>query len=392
MADQSSSDHAAQSTNGAIEGQQQRHTGAADDEQFLIDTEQTLADSEQTLSDTDQTSADSDQTSCERDQLAADKDQAASDRDLKAGVDPRAHEVSQDIRERAARLREQSTLRREQTSRMRLDAASRRDEAAHGRDLGALARDHAADVRDLAMTQADASDRKVAGAALTGTNAVTQITHHRRLAAKQRTRAAKQRALAADDRQEAAEDRGEGAREREQALADREILARQLRLAEIDILTGTSTRSSGLTNLRLELDRCRRTSGRLVIAYVDVIGLKALNDSEGHVAGDQLLQHIVALIKKHLRSYDLIIRMGGDEFVCAVSNITLDDTRARFSEIDDALAATPGPGGIRSGFAELLPDETAEDLIARADAELVAHRRDHHDGRSGTGSPGSAVA
>jgi diguanylate cyclase (GGDEF)-like protein len=50
-----------------------------------------------------------------------------------------------------------------------------------------------------------------------------------------------------------------------------------------------------------------------VVAYVDVIGLKTLNDSAGHSAGDKLLQHVVALIKKHLRSYDLIIRMGGDE-------------------------------------------------------------------------------
>ncbi len=169
------------------------------------------------------------------------------------------------------------------------------------------------------------------------------------------------------------------------------MLARQLRLAEIDILTGTSTRSSGLTNLRHELDRCRRTAGRLVIAYVDVIGLKTLNDSEGHDAGDQLLQRIVALIKKHLRSYDLIIRMGGDEFVCVVSNITLDDTRARFGEIDDALAETPGPGAIRSGFAELLPDETAEDLIARADGELVARRRDRRDGRPQLGAPDTAT-
>ena len=71
MADQSSSDHPADSTNGAIKGQRQRRTAAADDEHFLIDTEQTLADSEQTLSDTDQTSADTDQTSSERDQLAA---------------------------------------------------------------------------------------------------------------------------------------------------------------------------------------------------------------------------------------------------------------------------------------------------------------------------------
>jgi diguanylate cyclase (GGDEF)-like protein len=120
-----------------------------------------------------------------------------------------------------------------------------------------------------------------------------------------------------------------------------------------------------------------------VVAYVDVIGLKTLNDSEGHGAGDKLLQRVVALIKKQLRSYDLIIRMGGDEFLCVVSTITLSDARSRFSAIDEALAVASGPGAIRSGFAELRPDETAEDLIARADGELVDRRRANGDGRPG---------
>jgi diguanylate cyclase (GGDEF)-like protein len=118
-----------------------------------------------------------------------------------------------------------------------------------------------------------------------------------------------------------------------------------------------------------------------VVAYVDVIGLKTLNDSEGHSAGDRLLQRIVALIKQQLRSYDLIIRMGGDEFLCVVSTITLSAARSRFTAIDKALSVASGPGGIRSGFAELLPDETAEDLIARADGELVERRRANADGR-----------
>jgi diguanylate cyclase (GGDEF)-like protein len=124
-----------------------------------------------------------------------------------------------------------------------------------------------------------------------------------------------------------------------------------------------------------------------VVAYVDVIGLKTLNDSEGHHAGDRLLQRVVALIKKQLRSYDLIIRMGGDEFLCVVSTISLSDARARFSAIDKALAVASGPGAIRSGFAELQPDESAEDLIARADGELVERRRANGDGRPPSTTP-----
>jgi diguanylate cyclase (GGDEF)-like protein len=341
------------------------------DNTYDSDCDQTLAESEQTLSDTDQTCADTDQTSSERDQLAADEDQAASDRDLKAGVNPHAHEISHEIRERAARQRERSSLQREQTAQARLDAATKRDEIADTRDLGALARDHAADVRDLAMAQLDAHDEDLAAEA----NVAVRAVHQRKLAAQQRTRTAQQRVLAAQDRQRAAEDRAEGASERQRALADRETLARQLQMAEIDFLTGTSTRAAGLPHLERELDRCRRTEDRLVVAYIDVIGLKMLNDSKGHVAGDRLLQQVVALIKKKLRSYDLIIRMGGDEFLCVVSTITLSDARSRFSSIGEALAGSGGPGAIRSGFAEFQPDETAEDLIARADGELVDGRR-----------------
>jgi diguanylate cyclase (GGDEF)-like protein len=373
VADQTSGDRPA---NGAREGCRQ-HNPPASASAFDSDADQTLADSEQTLSDTDQTSSDSDQTSSERDQLAADEDQAASDRDLKAGVDPHAHEISHDIRERAARQRELSAQQREQTAQSRLDAATKRDEIAHTRDVGAVARDHAADVRDLAMAQLDADDQDLAAHA----SVTVRAAHQRKLAAQQRTRAAQQRELAAQDRQSAAEDRDRGASERQRALADREMLARQLQVAEIDFLTGTSTRASGLPHLQRELDRCRRTDGRLVVAYVDVIGLKTLNDSRGHAAGDKLLQQVVALIKKQLRSYDLIIRMGGDEFLCVVSTITLSDARSRFSAIDEALAAASGPGAIRSGFAELQPDETAEGLIARADGELVDRRRANGDGR-----------
>jgi diguanylate cyclase (GGDEF)-like protein len=380
VADQPSGDRPEDSTNGAREGPQQRRSSGSGND-YDSDADQTLADSEQTLSDTDQTSADSDQTSSERDQLAADEDQAASDRDLKAGVDPHAHEVSQDIRERAARQRERSAQQREQTAQARLEAATKRDEIAHSRDLGAVARDHAADVRDLAMAQFDADDQDLAAHALSGESITTRAARHRKLAAEQRGRAAQQRVLAAEDRQCAADDRVRGANERQRALADREMLARQLQVAEIDFLTGTSTRASGLPSLERELDRCRRTDGRLVVAYVDVIGLKTLNDSRGHAAGDKLLQQVVALIKKQLRSYDLIIRMGGDEFLCVVSTISLSDARSRFSAINEALADASGPGAIRSGLAELLPDETAEDLIARADGELVERRRANGDGR-----------
>lgn len=129
-----------------------------------------------------------------------------------------------------------------------------------------------------------------------------------------------------------------------------------------------------MTDLDHELDRSRRTSNLLVVAFVDVVGLKILNDTEGHAAGDEMLRHVVQVIRKHLRSYDLIIRLGGDEFVCAMSNMALPEAHKRFSAIAAALWAAPESGAIRTGFAELTSGETAEELIARADCKLVARR------------------
>ena len=258
-------------------------------------------------------------------------------------------------------IRERSARRRELSAQARLAEADQRDEVARARDLAALARDQAAAVRDLAMGVLDAAtERALGGRALTGGGVVM--------------RAADQRKRAAEDRRAAAEDRKEAARERRRALNDRHALARELAIAETDPLTGARTRGAGLTDLEHEVDRARRTNGQLAVAYVDVIGLKALNDSEGHPAGDALLERVVAQIKQHVRSYDLIIRFGGDEFLCAMSNVTMSDARERFNQVAAALAAAPGGGAISAGFAELAAEESASELIARADSELLGAR------------------
>jgi diguanylate cyclase (GGDEF)-like protein len=335
------------------------------DEQSLAASVQTASETDQTLSDTDQTAADADQTSAERDQFAADSDQAASDHDLASGTSRMAHEFSRDIRERSARERDRTAARR-------LQVAERRDEVAHLRDLAALARDQAADARDQAMAQFDAASvQRDDVRALTGVELIARAAAQRKHAAQLRAKAAEHRALAAVDREAAARDRELAARERQQAVADRHAFANELERAAVDALTGARTRAAGLGELDRELDRARRTTAPLVVGYVDVVGLKTINDTKGHGAGDALLRDVVAGLKARLRPYDLIIRLGGDEFLCAMSNLTLVAARERFIAVVSAISQPPDPGAIRVGFAQLRSGESAAELIARADAEMM---------------------
>jgi diguanylate cyclase (GGDEF)-like protein len=204
--------------------------------------------------------------------------------------------------------------------------------------------------------------------------AIAQRVAENREGAADRTAAVQARARAAADREQAARDRKQAARDRSQAHAHREALLRQLAIAETDPLTRTRTRARGLADLEHEIDRARRTTDRLAVAYVDIVGLKLANDNHGHAAGDALLQRAVEAIRGHLRSYDMIVRIGGDEFLCVMSGATIEDARDRFGAVHLALATDPDPCEIKVGFAALMAQDTAAELIGRADSDLPNRR------------------
>ena len=274
----------------------------------------------------------------------------AGDRALVRGGDHGAYDVRRDLRDRSAQQRHDSAERR-------VHAAAARDAVADARDARALARDDAAARGDRELAAREA--------ALTGDRAG---------AAADRAAAVDARARAAADREQAARDRRQAARDRSQAEADRDALMHQLALAETDPLTGARARAPGLTDLGHEIDRARRTSAALAVAYVDIVGLKVENDNHGHAAGDALLQRAVNAIRSHLRSYDMIVRIGGDEFLCVMSGATIEDARQRFGAVHIALAADLDPCEIKVGFAALMSHDSAADLIERADADLPNRR------------------
>ncbi len=74
-----------------------------------------------------------------------------------------------------------------------------------------------------------------------------------------------------------------------------------------------------------------------------------------------------------MRSYDLLIRMGGDEFLCVLPKIGPDEARARFGDLSEELNGSAGTS-VSIGFGELLDDDTPELLVGRADDDLLASR------------------
>lgn len=228
--------------------------------------------------------------------------------------------------------------------------AADRDERADAHDEASDARDERADARDA---RADTRDKR---------------------SEKMDVGAAADRAGALRDRRGGASDREQAADDREAAASDRELSAQERVVSSIDALTGAYRRDAGMLELRREIDRAKRTKRPLALAFIDVDGLKSRNDSAGHLAGDKLLQLIVETVRTHLRNYDLIVRFGGDEFLCAFLDVSPSEALKRFEAVNVDLAAAAG-ASVTVGLAEMRSEDSLEDLIERADEALYKQRR-----------------
>jgi diguanylate cyclase (GGDEF)-like protein len=323
--------------------------------------DQTLAGGDQTASDEDQTWSDHDQTASDRDRQSAHDDQDASDRDFAAGGDPAAHEQGVRLRERSSRDRDEVSALRDDTAGARLQTASERD--------------HAAELRDRDTTRRDALGRSHDEQDDTGATREEILVR----AARDRARAAADRMRAADDRTRAALDREQAAAERAEALRFRTEAKEAVALAATDELTGTRTRAFGLEEMARELERAHRTGAILLLAFVDVDGLKEVNDNEGHLAGDALLRRTGEALRASVRSYDVVVRYGGDEFICGMANMSEGAARSRLEHVAADLAAIDAEHSITFGLANAEPADDLGELIARADGNLLNTRRSNRD-------------
>ena len=177
------------------------------------------------------------------------------------------------------------------------------------------------------------------------------------------------------DRLLAARDRAEAALDRKQAALDRQRAAEYLRRTYRDGLTGALQREAGTDRLQREADRTHRAGGLLAIGFLDVDGLKKINDAGGHGAGDQVLRAVGSALAQRLRTYDLIVRWGGDEFVCALPGSTTESAARRFDDVATLLRELHPGAEFTVGIAAQERGDTLQATIDRADRDLYAKRR-----------------
>ena len=252
------------------------------------------------------------------------------------------------------------------------DGDVQREHLADERDQLADERDREADERHRQADQRDRDDEaaeRVLSSDVIDLRERRRVTLVRHAAAAERQQAALDRAAAAADREQARLDRAVAASERDDSIEEREILVK-------DELTGVLQRGAGLVELQREIARSNRSGDSFVVAFLDVDGLKHINDGQGHGAGDEVLRTVGEKLTTGMRSYDLALRYGGDEFVCILPGFGVAEANARFDVLRAELASGSPPVSVTFGLAAWHPGEESDSLIARADAALYDARRE----------------
>jgi diguanylate cyclase (GGDEF)-like protein/PAS domain S-box-containing protein len=110
-------------------------------------------------------------------------------------------------------------------------------------------------------------------------------------------------------------------------------------LAYHDKLTGLANRAKFEEVLGMALARARRNRLAVAVLYLDLDDFKRVNDSLGHIAGDELLRQVAARLTQASRETDAVARMGGDEFLILLPDLPLRDPQPRTDPHADATAA-----------------------------------------------------
>jgi two-component system cell cycle response regulator len=148
------------------------------------------------------------------------------------------------------------------------------------------------------------------------------------------------------------------------------------KLAITDSVTGLYNHRYFLDCLQKEVERAHRHSRPLSLILVDVDSFKDVNDSKGHLHGDEILQIVAQQLKEGVRNIDSACRYGGDEFAIILPDTTVEGAREVAERIRLAVTSKTDEVSLSLGVAELPPDlQQARPFIEMADQALYQAKR-----------------
>lgn len=152
-------------------------------------------------------------------------------------------------------------------------------------------------------------------------------------------------------------------------------------LAHEDPLTGMLNRRGFLREISRALAYVARYKTPVALLLSDLDRFKPINDTYGHAVGDTALLHFATVLKEHVRASDSIARLGGDEFALILWQLDESMALHKAALLQEVVSETPlvTEGvelrlGTSIGVAMFRPDETPEDLLARADAAMYSDK------------------
>jgi two-component system chemotaxis response regulator CheY len=151
-----------------------------------------------------------------------------------------------------------------------------------------------------------------------------------------------------------------------------------------DSLTGLLNRAEIFSMLERELERSRRERKSLCVILADIDHFKKVNDTGGHLFGDEALREIARRLQSKLRPYDGVGRYGGEEFLLVLPSCDLEAAMERANELRELIAATPViSGGVKKAItmsfgiaiSECVGVKELESLVGRADTALYSAKK-----------------
>ncbi len=148
------------------------------------------------------------------------------------------------------------------------------------------------------------------------------------------------------------------------------------KMINIDPLTGVFNRRFLQFYLQKELQRNKRDNTVISLLFVDIDDFKKINDTFGHLAGDEILKSVTTVINESIRTADLLFRFGGDEFLVLLPKTEKTDAEAIKKRINEKIsnAGFEIPFTVTIGCFEAR-DESMEEVLSRVDEDMYINKK-----------------